>query len=93
MNAVHVQAAARFLAETSLELTAPEVVECACVRCGHLMRFPVVVHERDAETMAKLIELGETWLRMKGVTGNMVADIRARCAIELARLNSGGKPR
>lgn len=55
-----------------------------CPHCGLMVRYPTVVREHDLRDFERLMEAAGVVMQEYGITGNLIADIIARCHISIA---------
>jgi hypothetical protein len=71
----------------TLEQMAQEqgLIVTKCPHCDCPVRFPLVARQSDIELFSDLIRSSQEIMRRYGITGAMLADIRAECLIAIAK--------
>ena len=79
-----------FIAETLDEIAKEElkVHHHKCRHCGCPVSFPVVARSKDIERFQLLIQSANEVMDRYGITGNLLAEIKASCLLEIARRKS-----
>ena len=71
----------------TLEQMAQEqgLIVTKCPHCALPVRFPLVARRSDIELFAALINSAQEVMQRYGITGALLADIRAECVIAIAK--------
>lgn len=59
-----------------------------CPHCRLPVRYPVIARKVDIEDFEALMKCAYESMREFGITGNLLASIKAKCAIEIAKRNA-----
>ncbi len=79
---------ARAFIDISLESISSEtfaIHSSPCPHCRIPIRYPTIAREQDIEDFRLIMSSAEQVMKAYGITGNLLADIRAACYIELAK--------
>ena len=77
----------RWIAGTLTEmrnLNMPIISE-SCPHCGIPIRYPLIARKTDIEAFSRMLNTAAIVMREYGITGNLLADIRAKCLINIAK--------
>jgi len=71
----------------TLEQMAQEqgLIVTKCPHCDCPVRFPLVARRSDIELFAALINSAQEVMQRYGITGALLADVRAECLIAIAK--------
>ena len=56
-----------------------------CPHCRRNIRYPVIAREEDVQLLDMIIASAQEAMSEYGITGNLLAEIRAKCYLEIAR--------
>ncbi len=59
-----------------------------CPHCGVPVRYPTVARKGDIDDFERLMRTAYKVMDEYGITGNLLADIQARCYTEIAKRSS-----
>jgi len=81
-----------FLSDTMDEMARWELPEhtVKCPYCGIPTKYPTVMRKQDIDNFVIIMKQAAQAMNKYGITGNLLADIKARCYIEIAKKNGKG---
>lgn len=69
---------------THMALAMP-VAETPCPHCGVQIRYPLVARKTDLDMFEQMVSVAHRVMNDYGITGNLLAEIRAKCLVEVTR--------
>jgi len=76
----------------AMQLQEPQTIEERCPHCGVPVRYPLMVRRGDIDLFEQMMATANKVMLDYGITGNLLADIRARCLIAIAQKATGQEP-
>lgn len=71
-----------------MQLSSP-VGEKVCPHCGLNIRYPIIARQDDIDRFEKIMQTACRVMDDYGITANLLAEIRARCMINLSMKDKG----
>ena len=56
-----------------------------CPHCGIPVRYPIIARQSDIEAFTVIIDSAQRVIDKYGITLNLLAEIKAKCYVEIAR--------
>lgn len=75
----------RFIADALISQSTIKTSTHSCYHCGCPIRYPVIARQSDINAFSKLMKSAYKIMDKHGVTANLLADIRAEIAINIAK--------
>jgi len=74
---------------TELRNSSMTIIEEPCPRCRHPVRFPLIARKSDIDLFKRMMNTAAQVMDQYGITGNLLADIRAQCVINIVKKKKG----
>ena len=78
---MNIQPEVRALIDDALSAIPLPLVESQCPHCKLPIRYPAIAREAQVKMLDDMITAAKQWARDSGMTDDIIASIRAQCAI------------